>query len=134
MALLLQPYDKRLVKTIKMNFRELIAEVGVAPRQVRYMIAEGFVPAPTGGRAHASYGEAHVRAICRYKRLRALGFPPGAIRVLQQAKVGVPFPVAPGITLVVDRELIASGVPNEALARQVQARLQEILSTNEERS
>ena len=33
-----------------MTMQELTETVGVAPRQVRYMIAEGFVPPPAGGR------------------------------------------------------------------------------------
>jgi DNA-binding transcriptional MerR regulator len=70
------------------------------------MIAEGFMPPPTGGRAHAQYGEEHQRAIDRYQRLKALGFPPAAIRRLLQARAGAPFPVASGVTLVVDPELI----------------------------
>jgi MerR family transcriptional regulator, copper efflux regulator len=83
-----------------MHIRELTAHTGVAERQVRYLIAEGFIPPPRGGRAHADYGEDHVAAIDRYARLRDLGFPPAAIKLLLQAREGAPFPVAPGITLV----------------------------------
>ena len=92
-----------------MKFPELIQLVGLAPRQVRYLISEKFIPPPTGGRAHASYGQEHVDAIERYKRLKQLGFTPAAIRRLLDAKVGVPFPVAKGVTLVVSPDLIASG-------------------------
>ena len=110
-----------------MTLRELTEVVGVAPRQVRYMIAEGFVPPPVGGRAHASYGEEHVEAIRRYMRLRGLGFTPASIRVLLQAEEGVPFPVARGITLVVPPALIASGEPVEPLLRRIEALLGKIL-------
>ena len=115
-----------------MNFHELIEKVDVAPRQVRYMIAQGFVPPPKGGRAHASYSEEHVAAIRRYLRLRELGFTPASIRVLQQARKGAPFPVAPGITLVVDPELIASGEPVEPLLLRLRALLREIFNENGE--
>lgn len=111
-----------------MTLRELTERVGVAPRQVRYMIAEGFVPAPAGGRARASYGEEHVVAIQRYMRLRGLGFTPASIRVLQQAREGVPFTVAPGITLVVDPALIASGEPVEPLSQRIESLLGEVLN------
>ena len=94
-----------------MNIRELTTRTGVAERQVRYLIAEGFMPAPRGGRATADYGEDHVAAIERYSRLRDLGFPPAAIKILLQAQEGVPFPVAPGVTLVVDPRLLTSGQP-----------------------
>jgi DNA-binding transcriptional MerR regulator len=89
-----------------MHIRELVARTGISERQVRYLIAEGFMPPPTGGRAMADYGETHVEAVQRYMRLRELGFPPAAIRKLLETKEGAPFPVAPGITLVVDPNLL----------------------------
>ncbi len=58
------------------------------------------MPPPTGGRAHVDYGEEHRTAIGRYVRLKELGFPPAAIRGLLQARKGIPFPVADGITLI----------------------------------
>lgn len=91
-----------------MHIRELTARTGISERQVRYLITEGFVPPPTGGRAMADYGETHVEAVQRYMRLRELGFPPAAIRKLLEAKEGAPFPVAPGITLVVDPNLLSN--------------------------
>ena len=36
-----------------MNMRELTRRARVTERQVRYLIAEGFIPAPRGGRANA---------------------------------------------------------------------------------
>src|SRR5215475_6158584 len=94
-----------------MNIRELTALTGVADRQIRYLIAEGFIPPPRGGRANADYGEDHVAAITRYTRLRDLGFPPAAIKLLLQTSEGAPFPVAPGLTLVIDPKLLGSGTP-----------------------
>jgi DNA-binding transcriptional MerR regulator len=84
-----------------MHLKELIARTKVAERQVRYLIAEGFVPPPRGGRANASYDEDHVAAIQRYMRLRDLGFPPAAIKKLLEGEQGTPFVVVPGITLVI---------------------------------
>ena len=107
-----------------MKIRDLTEITGIAERQVRYLIAEGFIPPPRGGRAHASYGEDHVAAIRRYNRLRELGFPPAAIKVLLDAKEGAPFPVAPGVTLVVDPELIGSGAEAAPIAK----RLKEVLT------
>ena len=92
-----------------MNIRELVAITGIPERQMRYLIAEGFMPPPRGGRANADYGDDHVAAIRRYTRLRELGFPPAAIKLLREAKEGAPFPVAPGVTLVVDPQLLGSG-------------------------
>jgi MerR family transcriptional regulator, copper efflux regulator len=103
-----------------MHIRELAARTGVAERQIRYLIAEGFIPPPRGGRANADYGEDHVAAIDRYARLRDLGFPPAAIKLLLQAREGVPFPVAPGITLVVDPKLLASGTAVQPIIESIQ--------------
>ena len=107
-----------------MHIRELVARTGISERQVRYLIAEGFMPPPTGGRAMADYGETHVEAIQRYMRLRELGFPPAAIRKLLEAKEGAPFPVVPGITLVVDPHLLHRPTAIEPIL----ARLKRILS------
>ena len=107
--------------------RELTDRTGAAERQVRYLIAEGFIPPPRGGRSNADYGEDHVIAIRRYTRLRDLGFPPAAIKLLLQAKEGAPFPVAQGVTLVVDPALIGSGTDAGALADGIIKLLHELL-------
>src|SRR5712672_3357981 len=98
-----------LSKQPAMRMRELTDLTGVAERQVRYLIAEGFIPPPQGGRANADYTEDHVAVIHRYSRLRELGFPPAAIKLLLQAREGAPIPVGPGVTLVVDPAVIGSG-------------------------
>ena len=103
-----------------MNIRELAAAANTTERQIRYLIAEGFVPSPRGGRAHADYGPDHLEAIGRFTRLRDLGFPPAAIHLLLQAGTGVPFAVANGVTLVIAPDLIASGAPQAPLIDAVQ--------------
>ncbi|MCX7376774.1 MAG: helix-turn-helix domain-containing protein [Alphaproteobacteria bacterium] len=110
-----------------MNIRDLAAATGVAERQVRYLIAEGFIPPPRGGRATAEYGADHVAAITRYQRLRELGFPPAAIRVLLESGQGAPFPVAPGITLVVDPARLGSGESPGPLLSRLETLLRELL-------
>jgi len=109
-----------------MNIRELSELTGTAERQIRYMIAEGFVPPPTGGRAHADYGDEHVDAIRRYLALKARGFAPHAIKALLSDGMTVPFPVLPGITLHVEAHLM--GVMDaEALADRIRQAVGEIL-------
>jgi MerR family copper efflux transcriptional regulator len=110
-----------------MNIRELIDLTGVAERQVRYLIAEGFVPAPHGGRSNADYGEEHVEAIRRYSRLRDLGFPPAAIKLLLEAHEGAPFSVAPGLTLVIDPKLLGSGAAVGPLVARITSLLTDLL-------
>ena len=110
-----------------MNIRELMAKTGIAARQVRYLIAEGFMPSPAGGRSNAEYGDEHVSAIKRYTRLRELGFPPAAIKLLNDTKRGAPIPVAPGVTLVIDPELVASGTPTRPILTRIEKKLSEYL-------
>lgn len=109
-----------------MNIRELAELTGVPERQIRYMIAEGFAPPPTGGRAHAQYGDGHVEAIRRYQSLRRRGFPPQAIRALLAGDGAAPFPVAPGITLHVDPQLLGVRVDAEALADRIAQVLRDV--------
>jgi MerR family transcriptional regulator, copper efflux regulator len=110
-----------------MNIRELAARAGLAERQIRYLIAEGFIPPPHGGRANAWYDEDHVAAITRYVRLRDLGFPPAAVKLLLQNSEGAPFPVAPGITLVIDPKLLGSGMPADPVIDSIRCLLADIL-------
>lgn len=109
------------------KIHELRVVSGIPERQVRYLISEGFVPPPRGGRANADYGEDHVAAIRRYTKLRELGFPPAAIKLLLDAREGAPFPVAPGVTLVLDPNLLGSGKPAGPLAKRVASLLAELL-------
>jgi DNA-binding transcriptional MerR regulator len=110
-----------------MNIRELTARTGLAERQIRYLIAEGFIPPPSGGRSNADYGEDHVAAITRYTRLRDLGFPPAAIKLLLQTGEGAPFPVAPGLTLVIDPKLLGSGTPVDPIVDGIRRVLADLL-------
>ena len=109
-----------------MHIRELSLLTGCPERQIRYMIAEGFVPPPRGGRALADYGDDHVTAIRRYTVLRQQGLPPQAIKVLLASGMTVPFPVAPGVTLHVDPELVGAAIDADALAGRVRDVLRQV--------
>ena len=102
-----------------MKLRELSLLTGEPERQIRYMIAEGFVPPPEGGRANADYGESHVAAIRRYSVLRRHGLPPQAIKVLLAGGLSAPFTVVPGIALHVDPELVGQMVDIGALLDRI---------------
>ncbi|MEQ1882744.1 MAG: helix-turn-helix domain-containing protein [Burkholderiales bacterium] len=111
-----------------LKFDDLVSITGTTPRQIRYLIAEGFVPPPAGGRTYATYSDVHVTAIRRYDRLRSLGFPPAAIRLLLDAREGVPVPIANGLTLVIAPELIGSGGDVDGIAAKAAAKVKELLS------
>lgn len=110
-----------------MNIRELSELTGTAERQIRYMIAEGFVPPPRGGRAHADYGDDHVDAIRNYAALRARGFSPQAIKALLAGEVTVPFPVGPGLTLHVDPRVIGVTMDADALVDRIRQAIGEFM-------
>lgn len=112
---------------MEMTLRELAAEVGITPRHIRFLIAEGLCPPPAGGRRFAEYGEEHLTAIRRHQYLKKLGFPLAAIKRLRKAKYGFPFPVADGITLVVAPERIGAGDPVEPIVERVREELEQVL-------
>lgn len=114
-----------------MKLQELANVTGLTGRQIRFMIAEGFLSGPRGGRAHADYGDDHVTEIRRYARLRELGFPPSAIRLLLDAREGIPFPLADGVTLVIAPDRLGSGDATKALVKKAKEVLQQALASSE---
>ena len=98
-----------------MNIRDLAALTGSVERQIRYMIAEGFVPPPRGSRAQPDYGDAHVEAIRRYLAWRALGLPPAAIRILGGRGEAVRLELAEGIAVSVDPRLVGRPLDVQAI-------------------
>jgi MerR family transcriptional regulator, copper efflux regulator len=109
------------------NIRELVALARITERQVRYLISEGFMPPPEGGRANANYGETHLTAIHRYNRLRDLGFPPAAIKLMLEAKEGIPFRVTADVTLIIAPGLLNSGTDPEPIVAAIRSLLKDIL-------
>ncbi|CAK0755566.1 MerR family transcriptional regulator, light-induced transcriptional regulator [Azospirillaceae bacterium] len=104
-----------------MNMAELTAATGTTQRQIRYLIVNGFVPAPTGGRAHAVYGEEHLQAVRRFKDLRALGLRLDEIKKIgpaladrEQPKVKAP---TGGTSLLARRSHALSVLTVDRLAR-----------------
>lgn len=113
---------------MSMKLDELAVVTSATVRQIRFLIGEGFVPSPEGGRTYARYGDAHVKAIRRFQRLKALGFPNAAIRLLLDAREGVPIPVVDGVTLVIAPELLGGDAPVDNIVERTEARLRAALS------
>lgn len=102
-----------------MDIHAFTALVGETPRQIRFLIAEGFMPPPTGGRAKAQYGVEHVEAVRRYRWLRER-FSPAQIKVMMTAtSEGLRLPVAPGIDLLLDLSMIGPGLDPARIAERV---------------
>jgi DNA-binding transcriptional MerR regulator len=106
-----------------LRIQELTERTGETARTIRFLIAEGVMPPPTGGRAQAEYGEAHLAAIRRYQRLRAAGYKISAIRLLIERGEPVSLAVAPGLTLQIDAALAGTALDAAEVARQVAAAL-----------
>lgn len=109
-----------------MNIGELAERLGVTVRQIRFLISEGFVPPPEGGRARARYGEDHVVAISRYMTLRQAGMPPAAIRILLESDKAAALPVMPGVSLHVDPDLIGGELDIKTALSRIEVLLESL--------
>ncbi len=113
-----------------MNIRELAEAVGETPRQIRYLIAEGFIPNPDGSRARPDYRQSHVEAIRRYQQLRQ-DYKPAQIRILLEADArardGERILLAPGVTLVITPDLLGPDTRPRAIGDLAEAALEAAL-------
>jgi MerR family copper efflux transcriptional regulator len=93
----------------------------VTARFVRFLIAEGVMAPPRGGRANAEYGDDHLAAIRRYLQLRDLGLTASRTKeVVAGAAVGpVPIFIAPGLTLLVNQEKVVEPPSRQEIARRI---------------
>ncbi len=115
-----------------MTMNELIAAAGdgqVTARFVRFLVSEGVIPPPTGGRAHAAYDERHLHGVVNYGRLRKLGFSPAQVKSILRSKQGetVPLALAPGLSLHVDLAALDTGIDPAAVAQRVEETLSKLL-------
>lgn len=118
-----------------MTLRELLtlfpeAEDGqpaLTERQVRYLISKGFMPRPRGGRTYADYGDDHVAAVRRYRRLRGLGLTPLRIEALLAGGELVPVPVRPGLAVLVDVAALRGSADARGLATAIEAILSDLM-------
>jgi MerR family transcriptional regulator, copper efflux regulator len=107
-----------------MTMAELVAaaaDARVSARFVRFLIAEGTMPPPRGGRAHAEYGEDHLRAIRRYLGLRDLGLTATRTKEVVAGASAAPLalPIAPGLTLMIDPDLLQAPAEAGALTARI---------------
>ena len=86
-----------------MTLAEFAEAAGVPPRQIRYMIAEGCVPAASAtGRGADGYDDTHLARARRYIALHGLGMRSAAIKVLLAFDDALPVFQAHGVELRID--------------------------------
>ena len=114
-----------------MKFDELQRRTGQEARFLRYLIGQGIVPPPVGGRKMASYGEEHVAAVESYVALRQADVPRSVIQSLQDTSrpLGgkVSMTVAPGVAILLNFSSEASLDPDH-IGQQVTRYLKAFLA------
>ena len=107
-----------------MTLAELAGCLGVPPRQVRFMIAEGILPPATRtGRSADAYDETHLVKGQRYLALHRLGMKPGSIRVLMAFEDATPILQEHGVELRVDPNVSPEELDLDAILEAVRAAL-----------
>ena len=112
-----------------MTLTELAEAAGVPPRQIRFLIAEGILPAATKtGRGADGYGEEHLARARRYMTLHGLGMKPSAVKVLMAFDEAIPILQARGIELRVDPSVDPGTIDVEAVLADVWRALRSYVS------
>ena len=112
-----------------MTLSEFAEAVGVPPRQIRYMIAEGCLPAAsTTGRGADAYSDDHLAKARRYIALHRLGMKAAAIKVLMAFDDALPILQAHGIELRVDPSVDANAIDVDAVLAEISDALRSYVS------
>lgn len=118
-----------------MTFAELCALTGKPPRELRFLISEGFVPPPSGSRRDPHYGVPHLAAVRKYSELREGGLMPVQIKALmaQNQEVGSrtwrQLETIPGLDLKVDQSLLAGADAEKIILAAVRAAVKKAQNT-----
>jgi DNA-binding transcriptional MerR regulator len=107
-----------------MTLAELADRLGIQPRQIRFMIAEGILPpAAKTGRSADAYEEAHVVKGQRYLALHRMGMKPGSIKVLMAFDDAVPILQEGGVELRINPQVAPQELDVEAILVAVEQAL-----------
>lgn len=110
-----------------MTLAELVEQLAVSPRQIRFLIAEGILPAAEKtGRAADAYGETHLARARRYLALYRMGMKPASIKVLMSFDEAIPIFQRSGVELRVADT--GAAVDVEALIADLSATLRTYFS------
>ncbi|WIM12546.1 MerR family transcriptional regulator [Enhydrobacter sp.] len=112
-----------------MTLQELSDALGVPPRQIRFMIAEGCLPpANSTGRAADAYDENHLAKGHKYVTLHRLGMKPQAIKVLMAFDDAIPIFQGHGLELRVDPSIAPGTIDLKAALSDITRALRVYLS------
>jgi MerR family transcriptional regulator, copper efflux regulator len=116
------------------TFAELCALTGRAPRELRFLISEGFVPPPDGSRRTPDYGEAHATAVSQYFELREGGLMPAQIKALMSQnqmvgrKIWCQLETIPGLDVKVEQSILAGPDAEKIILAAVRAAVKKLKS------
>ena len=112
-----------------MTLAELAERIGAAPRQIRFLIAEGILPpANKTGRAADAYGEDHLIKAQRYLALHRMGMKPASIKVLMAFDDAVPIVQAGGVELRVSPDIAPEAIDVDAVVAEISDALKTYVS------
>jgi DNA-binding transcriptional MerR regulator len=103
-----------------MTLAELAERIGTAPRQIRFLIAEGILPpANKTGRAADAYSDEHLIKAQRYLALHRMGMKPASIKVLMAFDDAVPIVQTDGVELRVSPDTAPESIDVEAVVAEI---------------
>ena len=103
-----------------MTLQELADKLGVAARQIRFLIAEGILPAAQKtGRSADAYGDEHLRHAQRYLALHRMGMKPASIKVLMTFDDAVPILQEQGVEVRMGPSVDPSTLDLDALVQKI---------------
>ena len=107
-----------------MTLAELADRIGTAPRQIRFLIAEGILPpANKTGRAADAYDDDHLIKAQRYLALHRMGMKPASIKVLMTFDEAVPIAQFSGVELRVSQDISPEALDVDAIVVEITAAL-----------
>lgn len=115
-----------------MDIAELEQLTGQPRRNIRFLIAEGVVPEPSGTGRGASYGPEHVSALRVYASMKAdgvnsLALIRQAVEDARRAESEIVVEAIPGVTVRIDVDVLGATAPAD-LAKSVQKAVRDAAS------
>lgn len=109
-----------------MTLNELAEALGMPPRQIRFLIAEGILPpAAKTGRAADGYDETHLERGQKYLALYRMGMKPGSIKVLMAFDDAVPILQEGGVELRIDPSMAPTDIDIDVVMAAVEVALKQ---------